>query len=79
MPVFDIKHEEPKEIAKATFEKKEDYKVVTLNSDPTGKHRLLHVIQADRLIKNKKATEVKGARLDVREVETVVTPAPKNK
>lgn len=73
MPVFDIKQKESKEIAKATFEKKEDYKVVTLNSDPQKKERLLHVIQADRLIANKKATEVKGAKLDVREVETVVT------
>lgn len=73
MPVFDIKQEESKEIAKATFDKKEDYKVVTLNSDVTGKHRLLHVIQANRLIANKKAVEVKAAKLDTREVETVVT------
>lgn len=79
MPIYDIKQEESKEVAKATFEKKEDYMVVTLNSDVTGKHRLLHVIQAKRLIANKKATAVKDAKLDVRETETVVTPAPKNK
>lgn len=74
MPQFDIKQEESKEIAKATFDKKEDYKVVTLNNDPTKTKRLLHVIQADRLIANKKATEVKGSKLETREVETVVTP-----
>jgi hypothetical protein len=74
MPGFDIKQKEPKEIAKATFEKKEDYKVVILNSDVQKKERLLHVIQADRLIANKKATEVKDAKLDTREVETVATP-----
>lgn len=73
MPIFDIKQKESKEIAKATFEKKEDYKVVTLNNDPQGKERLLHKIQADRLIANKKAIEVKGSKLEAREVETVVT------
>lgn len=77
MPQFDIKQEDSKEIAKATFEKKEDYKVVTLNNDPRGKERLLHVIQADRLIKNGKATAVKGKKLETREVETVVTEIKK--
>ena len=77
MPKFDIKQDEPKEIAKATFEKREDYKVVTLNNDPTGKPRQLHVIQADRLIKNKKAKEVDGVKFEEREVETVVTPVKK--
>lgn len=79
MPIFDIKQGESKVVAKATFEKKEDYKVVYLNSDETKKPRLLHVLQADRLIKNKKATEVKDAKLEQREVETVVTEVPKNK
>lgn len=73
MPIFDIKEAESKEVAKATFDKKEDYKVVFLNSDATKKPRLLHVLQANRLIKNKKATEVKDAKLETREVETVVT------
>lgn len=73
MPLFDIKQKESQEIAKATFDKKDDYKVVTLNNDPTKKERLLHKIQADRLIAKKKATEVKGAKLEEREVETVVT------
>lgn len=73
MPIFDIKEAESKEVAKATFDKKDDYKVVYLNSDVTKKPRLLHVIQANRLIKNKKATEVKDAKLETREVETVVT------
>jgi len=73
MPIFDIKEAESKEVAKATFDKKDDYKVVFLNSDVTKKPRLLHVLQANRLIKNKKATEVKDAKLETREVETVVT------
>lgn len=74
MPQFEIKQKESKEIAKATFDKADDYKVVVLVKDPMKKERLLHVIQADRLIANKKATEVKGAKLNTREVETVVTP-----
>lgn len=78
MPIFDIKQESSKEVAKATFEKKEDYKVVTLNSDPQKKERLLHVIQADRLIKNGKAELVKGKKLEAREVETVVTEIKKD-
>lgn len=73
MPIFDIKQAKSAEIAKATFDKKEDYKVVYLNNDASKKERLLHVIQADRLIANKKATEVKTAKLETREVETVVT------
>jgi len=74
MPIFDIKQKESEEVAKATFDKKEDFKVVTLTSDPQKKPRLLHTIQADRLIKNKKAELVKDAKLEQREVETVVTP-----
>lgn len=77
MPVYDIKQGESKEIAKATFDKKEDYKVVFLNSDATKKPRLLHSLQADRLIKNGRATLVKDAKLELREVETVVTTEKK--
>ena len=78
MPQFDIKQEESKEAGRATFEKKEDYKIVTLNNDPQKKERLLHKIQADKLIAIKKATEVKGKKLDTREVETVVTEIKKD-
>lgn len=74
MPVFDIKQKQSEVVEKATFDKAEDFKVVYLNSDATKKPRLLHKLQADRLIKNKKATEVKDAKLEQREVETVVTP-----
>lgn len=83
MPLFDIKQKESQEVAKATFDKKEDYKVVKLVSvkKVDGKdvktesaEKLLHVIQADRLIAKGKAIEVKGAKLEEREVETVVTP-----
>ncbi len=78
MPVFDIKQKESKEVEKATFGKREDYKVITLNSDPQKKERLLHKIQADRLIANKKAVEVKGSKLETREVETVSTVLKKD-
>lgn len=74
MPIFESKKQETKEVARATFHKKEDYKVVTLNNDPTKRERVLHVLQADRLIANKKATEVKGAKLQEREIEQVITP-----
>lgn len=74
MPIFDIKQKESETVARATFDKKEDYKVVILKSDAQKKPRLLHKLQADRLIANKKAEEVKGAKLEEREVETVVTP-----
>lgn len=66
MPKFELKEEKAVVGQKATFNKESDYKVVTLNSDPTNKERLLHVIQADRLIKNGKAKEVKGAKTSVK-------------
>ena len=69
MPKFDIKQEESKEIAKATFHKESNYKVVTLNVDKSAKQHVLHVIQADELIKNKQATEVKDAKLESRDIE----------
>ena len=74
MPQFQVKQKDSKEVAKATFHKKEDYRVVTLNNDPMKRERVLHVMQADRLIANKKATEVKTAKLDEREIEQVITP-----
>lgn len=75
MPIFEIEKQKSKEGEKitATFGKKEDHKVVILNNDPRKKERLLHKTQADRLIKNGKATHVKDAKLQTREVETVVT------
>lgn len=79
MPIFEIKEQESQEVAKATFDKETDYKVVYLNNDPTKKPRLLHKIQADRMIANKKATLVKDADLDKREIETVVTVEKKGK
>jgi hypothetical protein len=80
MPVYNIEPKKSVEVARATFHKESDYKVVTLNSDKTKKQRLLHVIQADRLIKNKKATEVKNANLEGRDVEHLTeTPVRKGK
>lgn len=64
-------------IAKASFRKKEDFKVVTLNNDKTGKKRMLHVIQADNLIKAKKATEVKGAKIEQVPEKIIIRPSNK--
>jgi len=77
MPKFDIKEVESEVVQKATFHKESDYKVVYLNNDVTKKPRLLHVIQADRLIKNKKATEVKDGKLEERDVEHLTETAVK--
>ena len=84
MPKFDIKQKDSVEVAKATFDKKEDFMVVRLltkSKDDKGKEtmvegsdKLLHVIQAKRLISKGKAVEVKGSKLEEREVEAVVTP-----
>ena len=79
MPKFETKQEKSVEVAKATFEKASDYKVVTLVKDPQKKQRVLHKIQAERLIKAKKAVEVKDVDLTEREVETVVTVEKKVK
>lgn len=62
MPQFKIKEKESKVVATATFNKKEDYKAVILNGQKTAK--LLHKIQADALIKAKKATEAKDVVID---------------
>lgn len=78
MPKFDLKGQDSKEIARATFDKESDYKVVTLNNDPTKKLRILHKIQADRLIEKKKATLVKDAGFEQRDVEHLTeTPVKK--
>lgn len=77
MPKFDIKPTESEVVAKATFHKEKDYKVVYLNNDVTKKPRLLHVIQANRLIANKKATEVKDSSLEERDVEHLTETAVK--
>lgn len=80
MPQFDIKQEESKVVGKATFHKESDYKVVVLIGDKTKKERLLHIVQANRLIENKKATEVKGKSLEQRDAEHLTeTPVKKGK
>lgn len=73
MPIFDIKQKESEQIAKATFDKKDDYMVISLVNDPLKKPRLVHKIQGERMIGNKKAVAVKDAKLQEREVETIVT------
>lgn len=59
MGKFSIKQEKSKEIGTVTFHNKEDYKVVKLTK--SGKTTLLHKMQADALIKDKKAELVKDA------------------
>jgi hypothetical protein len=82
MPKFEIAEKDPKEAlktaVKATFEKREDYKTVVLVGDKLNKPRMLHKIQADKLIGLKRATEVKEAKLSQREEETVVTVVKKD-
>lgn len=80
MGKFNIEKKESKQIAKATFDKESDYKVVYLNSDESKKPRLLHKIHADNLIGLKKATEVKDATLGNRDTEHLTeTPVKKVK
>ena len=79
MPQFEIKQEESKEIAKATFDKKEDYIVITLNNDDLKRNHLVHKLHGNALIAKKLATQVKDAKLDEREVENTVIKEPKNK
>ena len=77
MPQFEVKESDKVGVDTATFHKESDYKTVTLTNDTLQKPRLLHVIQADKLIEQKLAKEVKGAKVEKREIETVVTDAPK--
>lgn len=73
MPLFDIKQKDAEVVDKATFDKKDDYMVITLANDPLKKPRLVHKIQGNRMVANKKAVAVKDAKLQEREVETLVT------
>jgi hypothetical protein len=57
MSKFSIKQEEKKTSGTATFHKESDYKVVKLTK--SGKTTMLHKLQADKLIKEKKAELVK--------------------
>lgn len=77
MPQFDIKHEASVEVAKATFDKKEDYIVIKLKGD--NKPHLVHKIHGKALIAKKVAEEVKDVKLEEREVESTVIKEPKNK
>ena len=61
MPNFSIKEQDSKTVAEVTFNKATDYKAVKLAS---GQTVLIHKIQADDLIKAKKATEVKEVEVE---------------
>lgn len=76
MPQFDIKQEPSKEVAKATFDKKEDYIVIVLKDDPIKKNHLVHKIHGQKLIDKKLATKV-DAKLDEREVVSTTIKEPK--
>lgn len=69
MPKFNIEEKESEKVAKATFHKEDDYKVVILSNDKFKKPRMLHKIQADKLIELKRATLVKDSSLVDRDVE----------
>lgn len=80
MPKFNIEEKESVQVAKATFDKESDYKAVILTADKTKKVRLLHKIQADKLIESKRATESKEISLVERDVEHLTeTPVKKSK
>lgn len=70
MPAFKIQEDKKSVVENVTFDKKEDYMVVELKlrdgqGKETGetKQSVVHVVQGKNLIKQKKATEVKGAKI----------------
>lgn len=79
MPIFELKSSESEEVAKATFDKKDDYVVVTLKNDPLKANHMVHKIHGEALVKKGLATVVKDAKLEEREVENTVIKEPKNK
>lgn len=79
MPQFEIKQESSKEVARATFDKKDDYMVITLKGDLLKSNHLVHKLHGQALIDKKVAVEVKDVKLDEREVENTVIKEPKNK
>ena len=62
MAQFAITQEESKEVARATFSNKSDFKAVLVNGDlqPT----LLHKIHADNLIAKKQAVLAKDVKIE---------------
>lgn len=77
MPAFKIQKKESEQVATATFRKKEDYMVVTLNDDVLKRPRLLHKIQAEKLIKLKRATQVKDAEINEAEPKITIKKSKK--
>lgn len=76
MGKFEIKKPESKVLETVTFNKKEDYKTVKLNS---GKVCLLHTFQANKLVKEKKATFEKDAEILESPGATIRTKVPTTK
>ena len=78
MPAFELAEKDTNVVGKATFTKESDYMVVTLKGDSLNTPHLVHVLHGNALIK-KGAAEKSKAAIEEREVETVVTKAPKEK
>lgn len=72
MPKFKIKESAKKTVKVVTFDKESDYTAVTLlvKGEPAGKTCLLHNVQAEKLIAQKKA--VKADKVVVEEATPVV-------
>lgn len=79
MPSHKIKEQESKQVGTATFNKADDYKAVTLTSDPLSKPRLLHKVHADKLIELGRAKVAKDVKSEAKPVTMTVTPEPKAK
>lgn len=62
MPKVSLKKKDSKKVGVATFEK-DDFMAVKLKS---GKTSVVHKLQGEKLIKDKKATEVKDVELEER-------------
>jgi len=73
MPVFKIAKTEKKVGKQVTFNKESDYVAVRLmkNDKPIGDVKLLHHIQAEKLIEKKKAIKVTNQNIE--EVTPVVS------
>jgi hypothetical protein len=70
MSKFKIKATEKTVIGKASFGSKEDFKSVKLNN---GRVCLLHKVQADKLIAEKKATLVKDSEITEEKTASIRT------
>jgi len=78
MPKFELKEKDQNAVGTATFDKSDDYIVITLNDDPLKMNHVVHKIHGKKLLDKKVATEVKGAKMEEREAEQIVSVEKKN-